>query len=621
MLKSFNIWSRETLFAVLLFILLAFSLWQQLPVSGSSNVIFEPIPAPPQAKAESAEPEVMREAYLKFNPAALNGRSAADLSLTLFAEDADKTQIQIEGVHSRTDTYKSGTVWVGRDASDPFSEVILSWQGDVVFGHIRLSNALYRILPDRSAEGVHVVQQLTGIFPPGAEPLVPAGLESADLFEAAELPVSRSPQANQIDILVVYSPSARSQAGGTNNIQNIIYSAVSQTNSSYQNSDVNASLNLVHVQEVDFNESGDINDDLPNLANNQQIQDLREEYGADLVSFMRKDAGNYCGIAYVMSRPSSSFASNAYSVVAYDCAVSNLSFAHETGHNMGAQHDRANAGSSEGAYSYSYGHRYLGSNSFRTIMAYANGCPGFCQRISHWSNNNKFYNGQPTGINHQFSNGAANYLTLSYTAPLVSSFRSSADPTPTPTNTPSPTPTNTPTPTPTPTNTPTPTPTFTPTPLPTIVATIEAGQDSRLSSGDFRFDFPSGTFTDTVEITILALDPDDLPAEAEDGMDTTHYQYVIEAVNLVDRSPVNIIPEKDFSVTVFYDDNGIRRVKEKTLGIFYWDTEATRWVLAANQDFVENVRIASDGSTLTYFAVMGEETEKFYLPITLKIGN
>ena len=136
-------------------------------------------------------------------------------------------------------------------------------------------------------------------------------------------------------------------------------------------SDINASLNLVHVEEINFNESSNITNDLTSLASNQYVKNLRDQYGADLVSIMRKDAGGFCGIAYVMSPATTAFASNAYSVVAFDCAVSNLSFAHETGHNMGAQHDRANSGSFPGAYSFSYGHRYLGSNSFRTIMAYS----------------------------------------------------------------------------------------------------------------------------------------------------------------------------------------------------------------------------------------------------------
>ena len=613
MSKSASFWSRETLFAVLLLLLIAFVLRQQFPAAGSADEIFEPIPSSSQIRSATLPINVLREGKLKFNPAALSNRSPNDISLALFDGESEFEQVTVDATHATTDRYSNGgTVWVGLDESDPFSEVILGWQGDIVYGHIRRGHELYRIQPDGSDTGLHVVQQLTGQFPPGAEPLRPDLAATDETFSPVELAQNRSVEAAEIDILVVYSPAARSQAGGTGSIENLINSAVSQTNSTYRNSDINASLNLVHVEEINFNESSNITNDLTSLASNQYVKSLRDQYGADLVSIMRKDAGGFCGIAYVMSPATTAFASNAYSVVAFDCAVSNLSFAHETGHNMGAQHDRANSGSFPGAYSFSYGHRYLGSNSFRTIMAYANGCPGFCQRISYWSNNNKFFNGQPTGVHHQFSNSAANYLTLNNTAPLVARFRSpAATPTPTPTNTP----TNTPTPTPTPTNTPTPTPTFTPTPLPTIVATIPAGADAGLSSGDFRFDFPSGVFTETVEITIKALNPSDLPAPPEEGMDTTHYQYVVEAINLSSRTPIDMTLGTDFTLTVFQSDEGVQRVKERTIGIFYWDPDLTKWILAANQELIENSRISASGSRLTYYAVMGEETEKFYLPI------
>ncbi|MEM8541453.1 MAG: M12 family metallo-peptidase, partial [Pseudomonadota bacterium] len=454
--------------------------------------------------------------------------------------------VTIEAQFERLDQHGTdGVVWVGAIEDDPYSEILLSWQGGDVYGHIRNQGGLYRIQPDSSADGLHIVQQLSGRFKPGAEPLEP--IVQGEPIPMPELVANRAVEAVGVDILVLYTSAARSEVGGTSAMENLIYSAVSQTNSSYDNSRVNVELNLVHVDEIAFTESSNIVNDLTSFACNSTAQALRERYGADLVSLVRRDAGPYCGIAYVMAPPSDAFASSAYSVVTQDCAVSNLSFAHETGHNFGAQHDRDNSGSFSGAFSYSYGYRFTGINSFRTIMAYANGCPGYCPRISHWSNRDVFYNGQPTGIEHTFSNGAANFLTLNNTAVVVSNFRSSAEPTPTPTNTP----TNTPTPTPTntPTNTPTPTPTFTPTPLPTILATIESNKAANLVSGDFRFDFPTGAFTETVEINIVALNPDDLPAGPEEGLDTTKYQYSIQAVSLDTRAPQDLELGKEFTLT------------------------------------------------------------------------
>ncbi|MEM8858819.1 MAG: M12 family metallo-peptidase [Chloroflexota bacterium] len=600
------VWSRELIFILTLVLFLVIIFWGQVPASGSADVVFEPV-SNNLGRNSELDANVMREGQLKFSQQALNSRSNSDLTLNLFND------VTLDVQFKRLDRHGSnGTVWVGVVDNDPLSEVLLSWQDGVVYGHIQRNGELYRIQPDVSSRDLHLVQQLSGQFKPGAEPLEP--IVKGEPISMPDLVANRATEAVTVDILVIYSPAARSEVGGTSAMENLIYSAVSQTNSSYENSDVNISLNLVHVDEISFEESSNIVNDLTSLASNSTVAAMRDRHGADLVSLVRKDAGPYCGIAYVMSPPSNAFDSSAYSVVTQDCAVSNLSFAHETGHNFGAQHDRANAGSFPGAYSFSYGYQHTGSNPFRTIMAYSNGCPSFCQRVSYWSNSSTFYNGQPTGVYFQFSNSAENFRTLNNTAPVVASFREeAATPTPTPTNTP--TATNTPTPTNTPTNTPTPTPTFTPTPLPTILATIEANQSANLVFSDFRFDFPSGAFTETVEVNIVALNPVDLPEGPSEGMDTTKYQYVVQAVSLDTRAPQDLELGKEFNLTIFYEDEGVQRIKEKTMGIFYWDPAETNWTLAANQDFVENSRISADGSILTYLAIMGEEKEKVYLPI------
>lgn len=596
--------SRETVFILAIILLFAVLFVWQVPAWGSADQVFQPVNTA-QSRTVESDPDILREAQIEFSAAALNRRSRTDLTLELFDD------LTIEGTFERLDQHAGGTVWVGAIEGDPYSEILLSWQGGEVYGHILKQGGLYRIQPDVSADGLHVVQQLSGRFKPGAEPLEP--LVQGEPLAMADLVANRAVEAIQVDVLVLYTPDARSEVGGTSTVENLIYAAISQTNTSYDNSGVNVKLNLVHVDELSFTESSNIVNDLTSLASNNTAQALRDEYGADLVSLIRKDAGPYCGIAYVMAPPSDAFESSAYSVVTQDCAVSNLSFAHETGHNFGAQHDRDNAGSYAGAFTYSYGYRYLGSNSFRTIMAYSSGCPGVCQRIPYWSNRNVFYNSLPTGIDHNYSNSAANYLTLNNTGLVIANFRSAATPTPTPTSTATNTPTLTPTNTPT--NTPTPTPTNTPTPLPTILATIEANKSANLVSGDFRFDFPSGAFTETVEVNIVALNPDDLPAGPTEGQDTTKYQYFIQAVSLDTRAPQEITLGKEFTLTVFYEDEGIRTVKEQTMGIFYWDPAETHWTLAANQEFIENSRISADGSSLTYFAVMGEEADKIYMPI------
>ena len=79
-----------------------------------------------------------------------------------------------------------------------------------------------------------------------------------------------------------------------------------------------------------------------------EVHALRDTHGADLVALLGvySDA---CGLAFLMANVSPGFASTGFSVTAWSCAVGNLSFPHELGHNMGLHHDQANAGGGRGA--------------------------------------------------------------------------------------------------------------------------------------------------------------------------------------------------------------------------------------------------------------------------------
>lgn len=59
---------------------------------------------------------------------------------------------------------------------------------------------------------------------------------------------------------------------------------------------------------------------------------------------------------------------------------------------MGAQHNRED---SSNQHEYGHGYRQTSGNSFRTVMAYNNGCN--CQRIPYFSANGFFLNDQPIG--------------------------------------------------------------------------------------------------------------------------------------------------------------------------------------------------------------------------------
>jgi hypothetical protein len=189
-------------------------------------------------------------------------------------------------------------------------------------------------------------------------------------------------------------------------------------------------LNLVHMAEVSYTESGDMSRTINDLRGTKDgkmdiVHSWRNQYGADQVALVSADA-NYCGIAYQMTRLSSSFAPYAFAVVHDDSkayCLAGQTLAHELGHNQGNAHDRANS-SSAGIYPYSYGHRLCQSGGFRTIMSYA--CSG-ATRISNFANPTVYYNGKPTGIDPNInpSNGAATAWSMEKARFTVAAWRAS----------------------------------------------------------------------------------------------------------------------------------------------------------------------------------------------------
>jgi peptidyl-Asp metalloendopeptidase len=332
------------------------------------------------------------------------------------------------------------TVWQGRLEGIPHGEVILAYKENNLSGNISLPGARYWV---RSlGNGLHVVMEgRPEAYPaerdpppvfaaaPSRDPALPkeafpgpaAPIIAAGPF-ALYLPTIFNPPI--FNVLVVYTPAARLAAGGSAAMDTLIHLAVRETNTGYGNSGIRQVLNLVHAQEVDYSESGfdwDLALDRLTGMNDgylDQVHILRDTYKADAVVLM-VDNGLFCGQSWLMTSPQPSFAASAFSLVNWDCATGNYSFAHELGHLMGSHHDW-NTTSEIGCFTYSKGYQ-APNRSFRTIMAYD--CPGGCPRINHWSNPDILYNGQPTGVYYLGSNPADNRRSINSTTPVVIKWR------------------------------------------------------------------------------------------------------------------------------------------------------------------------------------------------------
>jgi len=331
-----------------------------------------------------------------------------------------------------------GESWSGEFSDSPGSLLVFTRYRGVVTGFFHYGADVYEIMPD--GRGRQLVYQVDPArIPRDSEPLVPplAGETGAAGDYGAGADAATAAAGVVQDLLVVYTPASVSKAGGETTLQSQIMNAVAAANTAYANSQLGLTLNLVGMQLVDYTETGDMGAALtalrsPTDGKLDEVHALRDQAGADLVAMVNED-GNYCGIAYVMTSISSSFAPYAFGVTARAC-LSNQTLAHEIGHNQGNQHDRETSGSSQGAHPYAYGmRRCVGdANAFRTVMSYqcTNGVNA--RRINNFSNPDVAYNGYATGVAYESSpaTSADNVRSMGNTAAVIAGFRAGAVSTP-----------------------------------------------------------------------------------------------------------------------------------------------------------------------------------------------
>ncbi|MEL6189997.1 MAG: M12 family metallo-peptidase, partial [Myxococcota bacterium] len=321
----------------------------------------------------------------------------------------------------RAETQADGFYWQGR-LHESWPVMITAHRG-AISGLIHTPWAQYELVPagGTTASVPRLAKLEAELFPPCATDAAdgsallsgPPAHRSSTTALAGSAPII-------LDVLVVYTAQARAGAGGQAQIEATILSAVNVTNTAYANSDVDARLHLMHMAEAPFGDSGSSSTDLSSVRTSTVVQAWRDRFGADLVALI-VNGNDACGRGYLQRVPGPGFASLAYQVTTRGCAVGNLSFAHEFGHNQGCEHDPANANPpNRASFPYAYGHFHSGV--YRTVMSYSNQCRGGCGRAPYFSNSNVIHEGLDTGI----FDARENYRVINQTAGIVAAFRSSA---------------------------------------------------------------------------------------------------------------------------------------------------------------------------------------------------
>ncbi len=201
------------------------------------------------------------------------------------------------------------------------------------------------------------------------------------------------PDTSHIDVMIVYTPNARTWAINDNtNIENIMAISMERGQIALDNTEIPIQINLVYSYEVDYSESvGNSPTHLGMLAFNRyfipngfegserfmgEIWDVRDAVGADFVAIFPRvnDTG---GLGFVLNNP------NGFPEIGYSLSrVQQLTFTdthiHELGHNWGSGHSRnqsaAAAGPGGGLFTYSTGWRWFNpdsSASYASVMTYA----------------------------------------------------------------------------------------------------------------------------------------------------------------------------------------------------------------------------------------------------------
>ncbi|MBI2926079.1 MAG: hypothetical protein HYY24_10280 [Verrucomicrobia bacterium] len=389
-------------------------------------------PGPPARRANLARLNPKAFSYLKAGvpgaPARLQLNLFPDLQPTAVMTDADA----VNG---------DRTISRGQIEGRPGSRVILTRDHAAVAGSILIpGRGAYQI--QYAGQGQHRIVEIDPEHSPrcvvsahatpllGAQPhrLAQARPLSSAVVTAAIAQAGEAPpdSFSIIDVLVVYTEQARNGAGGEEGIRAVIDCSIAEVNAALENSQVRARVRLVHRKEIGYKESGEIDEDLEHLTEDgeeefKDVAELRDKFRADLVCmFTETSDGPYGGGNY-MAQVSTDFADQAFSVVQRRFANTYYVLAHELGHNMGCQHDRANV-SDIPAGSYNYGHRFVANGlTYRTVMAYQPGLP-----IPHYSNPDVSFLGVPTGVPGNQPNAANNAGFLNHSVAMVAAFRAPA---------------------------------------------------------------------------------------------------------------------------------------------------------------------------------------------------
>ena len=314
----------------------------------------------------------------------------------------------------------SDFTWMGK-TKDGKAKAILSVRNGIMFGTITSKEGKYKLYPENDHFKVIKVDpdmvipfHVDTVMEPERTmmpvPELKQEEESVQGNEAAFIELQEFNDAVQasepiasdsvVTLLVYYTQALEDEYGI--NTEAMIQANLDLAKDAYIDSDTEINLQVAILKKVPTGsllsaaDTTDLSDLLDKLSADGLVRYERQVYNADAVTVFSKypDNGAGCGLASVPTSTTSTLV-EAYSAVfikpvggsGYYC--SDLSFAHELGHNFGCFHDNENVSGGVPMYVYAYGYDVV--NEFGTIMSYDG------PEISFFSNPSITYNTNAIG--------------------------------------------------------------------------------------------------------------------------------------------------------------------------------------------------------------------------------